>query len=100
MSGNIGSLMIEDAQEEFDEQVKINDGQKYTDYKINRSVAMGLIKDEVIEMLLSPEDQWRIRYDKLVDTIKRFTIPTIYGRHFERKPKLNNKAFLKKRKAI
>jgi hypothetical protein len=99
LSGNIGSLMIEDAQEEIDEQVKINYGQKHTGNKVNRSVAMGLLKDEVIEMLLSPEDQWHIRYNKLVDTIKRYTIPTIYGRYFERKPRLN-KAFLKKRKAI
>lgn len=100
LSSNICSLMIEDAQEEIDEQVKMNDGLKHTDYKVNRSVAMGLIKDEVIEMLLSPEDQWSIRYNKLVATIKRFTIPIIHSRHFERKPKLNNKAFLKKRKAI
>jgi len=100
LSSNICSLMIEDAQEVIDEQVQMNDGLKHTDYKVNRSVAMGIIKDEVIEMLLSPEYQWRIRYNKLVDTIKRFTIPTIHSRHFERKPKLNNKAFLKKRKAI
>lgn len=100
LSSNICSLMIEDAQEVIDEQVRMNDGLKHTDYKVNRLVAMGIIKDEVIEMLLSPEYQWRIRYNKLVYTIKRFTIPTIYSRHFERKPKLNNKAFLKKRKAI
>lgn len=100
LSSNIGSLMIEDAQEEIDEQVQANNQLKYTCYKVNRSVAMGLIKDEVIEMLLSPEDQWIIRYNKLVSTIKRFTIPIIHNRHFERKPKLNNKSFLKKRKSI
>ena len=100
LTSNIGSLMIEDAQEKIDEQVRVNEQLKYPDYKVNRSVAMGLIKDEVIEMLLSPEDQWKIRYNKLVSTIKRFTIPIINSRHFERKPKLRNNAFLKKRKAI
>ena len=100
LSSNIGSLLIEDAQEEIDEQVQVIEGLKHIGYKVNRSVAMGLIKDEVIEMLLSPEDQWGIRYNKLVATIKRFTIQIIHNRHFERKSKLNNKAFLKKRKAI
>ena len=100
LSSNIGSLMIEEAQEEIDEQTQKNDRLKYAGYKVNRSVAMGLLKDEVIEMLLSPEDHWKIRYNKLVSTIKRFTIQLIPERHFERKPRLNNKYFLKKRKTI
>lgn len=100
LSSNIGSLMIEEAQEELDEQITKNDLLKYVGYKVNRSVAMGLLKDEVIEMLLAPEDHWKIRYNKLFSTIKRFTVPLIPERHFERKPKLNNKYFLKKRKTI
>lgn len=70
LSSNIGSLMIEDAQEEIDEQVRVSNPLQHAVYKVNRSVAMGLIKDKVIEMLLSPEDQWVIRYNKLVSTIK------------------------------
>jgi len=97
---NIGSLMIEEAQEEVDEQTQKNARLKYAGYKVNRSVAMGLLKDEVIEMLLSPEDHWKTRYNKLVSTIKRLTIPVISERHFERKPRLSNKFFLKKRKTI
>ena len=100
LSWNIGTLMIEEAQEEINEQVRNNHRLKYTDYKINRSVAIGLLKDEVIEMLLSPQDQWEVRYNKLVETIKRFTIPIIPNRHLDRKLKLINKYFLKKRKAI
>lgn len=100
LSNNICSIMIEDAQEEIDEQVKKNDTLKHIGYQVNRSVAIGLAKDEVIEMLLSPEDQWRIRYNKLVTTIKRFTMPIIFNRHFKRKPKAQSRAFLKKRKAI
>ncbi len=100
LSGNIGSLMIEEAQNQIDEQARKNDRLKYDDYKINRSVATGLLKDEIIEMLLSPQNHWEVRYNKLVETIKRFTIPIIPNRHFDRKPKLINKYFLKKRKII
>lgn len=100
LSSNICSLMIEEAQEEIDEQVQKNDRLKYVTYKINRSVAMGIMKDEVIEMLLSPDDYREIIYNKLISTIKRFTVPFITERHFERKPKLINKHFLKKRKTF
>lgn len=100
LSSNISSLMIEEAQEEIDEQTSPNDRLKYDNYKINKSVATGLLKDEVIEMLLSPEDHWEIRYNKLVETIKRFTIPIIPNRHFERKLKIRSNYFLKKRKTI
>lgn len=100
LSGNIGSLMIEEAQEEIDKQVSKNESLKYDDYKVNRSVATGLMKDEIIEMLLAPEDLWEIRYKKLIKTIKRYTIPIIPNRHFERIPKLFGKFFLKKRKAV
>lgn len=100
LSSNIGTLIIEDAQEEVDEQTQQNEQLKYSGYKVNRSVATGLLKDEVIEMLLAPKGHWEIRYDKLVETIKRFTIPIIPNRHLERKPKLINKFFLKKRKTI
>ena len=77
-----------------------NESLKYDDYKVNRSVATGLMKDEIIEMLLAPEDLWEIRYKKLIKTIKRYTIPIIPNRHFERIPKLFGKFFLKKRKAV
>lgn len=100
LSSNIGSLMIEEAQEEVDEQTTLNDRLKYSKYKINRTVATGLLKDEVIEMLLAPEDHWVLRYEKLVASIKRFIIPIIPDRHFERKSKLMNNYFLKKRKTI
>jgi hypothetical protein len=100
LSSNIGSLMIEEAQEEIDEQTSQNDRLKYDNYKINKSVATGLLKDEIIEMLLAPENLWNIRYNKIIAVLKRFTIPIIPDRQFERKPKLINKYFLKKRKTI
>lgn len=100
LSSNIGSLMIEEAQEEVDEQTSKNDQLKYDRYKVNRSVATGIFKDELIELLLSPEDHWEYRYNKLVEKIKKFTIPVIPNRQFERKPRLFKNFFLKRRKVI
>jgi hypothetical protein len=92
--------MIEEAQEEVDERTSKNDQLKYDSYKVNRSVATGLFKDELIELLLAPDDCWEYRYNKLVKKIKRFTIPVAPNRHFERKHKLFRNFFLKKRKAV
>jgi hypothetical protein len=100
LSSNIGSIMIEEAQEELDEQTSKNDHLKYSHYKINRSVATGLMKDELIEMLIAPDKESEYRYNKIIKTIKRYTIPEIPNRHFERILKLSGKFFLKKRKAI
>ena len=100
LSSNIGSLMIEDAQEEVDERTSKNDLLKYDSYKVNRSVATGIFKDELIELLLSPDDFWEYRYNKLVAKIKKYTIPVIPNRHFDREHRLFRNFFLKRRKAI
>ena len=100
LSSNIGSLMIEEAQEEVDERTSKNDQLKYDSYKVNRSVATGIFKDELIELLLSPDDHWEYRYNKLVSKIKKFTIPVIPNRYFVREPRLFKNFFLKRRKAI
>lgn len=100
LTSNICSLMMEEAQEELNQKIKMNDNFKYLEYKINKTVSMGHMKDTIIEMLLAPEEQWRIIYNNFVATIKRFYIPIVDNRHFNRKPKTHNKAHLKKRKVI
>lgn len=100
LSSNISSLIIEEAQEEIDKETSKKPNQKYKKYKINKSVAIGILKDEVIEMLLAPKDISEKMYQSMVKTIKRHKIPIISGRIFERKFKIGNRFFLKKRKAV
>jgi hypothetical protein len=100
LSSNISSLIIEEAQEEIDKDTSKKPNQKYKKYKINKSVAIGILKDEVIEMLLAPKDISEKMYQSMVKTIKRHKIPIISGRIFERKFKIGNRFFLKKRKAV
>jgi hypothetical protein len=67
---------------------------------VNKTVATGILKDEVIEMLLAPAEEWFKKYQSLVATIKRHIIPRVPGRTFPRKEKIPNKSFLKRRKAL
>lgn len=99
-SGNLSSLLIEEAQEEVDKETQENNNRKYAEYKIDRSVATGIIKDAVIEMLFAPKDIWEREYRIIIKTIKKNIIPVIPGRTFERKFRKGNKFFLIKRKAL
>lgn len=100
LSSNLSSLIIEEAQKEIDNEETENKKHKYDKYKINKSVAIGILKDEVIKILFSPKEIWKKQYRILVKTIKRHRIPVVPGRNFERKFKIANKFFLKKRKVV
>jgi len=100
LSSNLGTLIIEDAQEEVDKRLSGDKELKYEAYKINRSVALGLMKDELIEMLLLPNKKWGKRYNKLVDKVKRFTVPIIPERSIPREKKYHGKFYLRKRKVF
>lgn len=100
LSGNLGSLLIEEAQEEVDAETINSDDRQYEYYKINRTVSTGILKDEMIEMLFAPRDELRKKHSILLATIKKHIIPEIPGRTFVRKEKIPNKSFLKRRKAL
>lgn len=100
LSGNLSSLLIEEAQEEVEAETTRNDDRQYQRYNINRTVATGILKDEVIEMLFAPKELLRKKHSLLLAKIKKHIIPEIPGRTFVRKERIQNKAFLKKRKAL
>jgi len=100
LSSNLSSLLIEEAQEEVDNETMKSDDRRYERYKVNRSVATGILKDEVIEMLFATKDQLRKKHSMLLSTIKKHIIPEVPGRSFIRKERTPNKSFLKRRKAL
>jgi len=99
-SANLNSLLIEEAQEQVDAETENNEERKYERYIINRTVATGILKDEMIEMLFTPKDQWEKKMDMLIESIKKHIVPHVPDRSFPRNHKVPNKAFLKRRKAI
>lgn len=98
LSGNLSSLLIEEAQEEID--LADADKPEGKRRKINRSVAIGLLKDHVIDLLLLQEEDRADRYRKLINVIKKHTIPVIKNRSFPRIFKRYTNCFRKKRKII
>lgn len=100
LSINLSTLIIEDAQEQLDNENLAKENLKYEKYKINKSVALGILKDSVIEMIFSPKEIWDKQYEMLVKAVKKFKIPVIPDRSYQRKNKVRNEFFLKKRKII
>lgn len=92
---NIHSLIVEDAQREVEEEKK-NKDLKYSEYKINKRVSYGILKDEIYSLLTSRN--WNKKYKELVKEAKKHKIAVIPGRSFKRKRKGNLKfPFAKKR---
>jgi hypothetical protein len=98
LSSNLSSLLIEEAQEEID--IDDEDKPEGARRKINRSVAIGLLKDHVIDLLLLQKEDRTYKYRKLVSVIKKHTIPIIKNRSFPRIFKRYTNCFRKKRKII
>jgi hypothetical protein len=100
LSGNLSSLMIEEAQEQVDTETQNKEDRQYQQYTINRTVATGILKDEMIEMLFAPKESWDMKSKMLIETIKKHIIPYVPGRSFPRKIRIANKSYLKRRKAL
>jgi hypothetical protein len=96
LTQNLNSLIIEEAQSQIDEEYRSSENPIH----INRSVAIGILKDEVIKMLCAPQNIWEIKFNILVGVVKRHTISDPEHRSFKRTFRLSSKGFLKKRKVF
>ena len=91
---NLQSVIINDVQTEIDEEKKET---KY-EYKINRNLSLGFMKDRVIKILLSNNSKG---YEELKKLFKLEPVPIRNGRKFERKFKLTKRKYsITKKKAI
>ena len=98
LSGNLSSLLIEEAQTSI-ENIDTNNPLKKC-RKVNRSVAIGLLKDQMIDLLFLPDTQRKEKYDTLIAMILKFTVPIITNRHLPRNFRFHTNCFRKKRKTI
>jgi len=91
---NLQSVIINDVQNEMDEEKKET---KY-EYKINRNLSLGFMKDRVVKILLSNNSKG---YEELKKLFKLEPVPIRKGRKFERKFKLTKRKYsITKKKAI
>lgn len=84
LTTNLAQLIIEDAQELLDEEQQ--DSTNKYDYQINRSVAFGIIKDEIPKMLFGKEKTLKF-YARMIKLIIRHREPIRPNRTFPRKRK-------------
>lgn len=81
LAGNMAQIIIQDAQAELDE-VQKNQKNKYN-YQINRSVVLGIIKDEIPAMLLGQETPSQF-YQRMLILAVKFKEPIRPNRAFPR----------------
>lgn len=87
--GNLHSLIVSEAQEEIDEETKSNEKLKYEQYKINKNISFGLMKDSIYNLLTVKN--WDNQYSSLIKEAKKHKIAVIKNRTFPRKKKGNLK---------
>jgi len=93
LMANFQALIMRDAKKEMD---KTNKKHKY-EYKINRNLSYGYMKDRFVKILLSDDPDY---YDQLKELFKIEPVPIRNGRKFERRARdKGKKYFLNKRRA-
>jgi hypothetical protein len=97
-SCNISSLVMLEAQEEVEIELKKDQSEKMPkyQYKVNRNILIGTIKNEIMDVLLSDQDLGEY-CEKLKNRIKKNLIPIVPGRQFprifkKRRSKIDRKA--------
>ena len=96
---NIASIFEQEAHEEIKEK-NAKKNLKY-EYKINKNILIGKLKDSFIEMLLEEDDEKKgILYAQFIQEIKRNVVPVIKERAFERKWSYTNKHSKARRRAF
>jgi len=91
LTANISSLLIQEAQQELEEEGQ-NQKNKYH-YQVNKNVAIGILRDKIPELLLSPNKHENM-LKELKIRIKRHKVPIIPNRSFTRhKLKRSNRKF-------
>lgn len=97
---NIEQLIISEAEDEINEEMK-TDEYKYEQYKVNKSVLTGVLKDEIAEMLFEDDEEKSIEHFRyLVEIAKKNKIAVIPNRQFPRIKSKIHPSHLYKRKAL
>ena len=94
---NLSTLLIADAQQELEQQQALKANKRV--YKVNRAVALGLVKDNLASLLMGQEAVEQL-YDRLKRKIMRRKEAVRPGRSFPRVKKRRYKFHINKRPVI
>lgn len=98
--GNVHRLMLKEAQEITNKEVKKNKELKYKEYKVNKNVTYGLFRNQIFKLLEEQNTTWEIEYDELVKKMSKYIIAVIPDRSFPRKRNGSLKHPINYRRAI
>lgn len=97
LCSNLQALLALDAGNRRNQQQKQREKPLKHEYKINRAVSLGLLKDELLS-LLDSKQSLEEAYEQLVTKMQRFVISSPPGRQFPRKRKRKHKNTSKRRR--
>lgn len=100
LAGNIHSMIAQEAEEQMSKEVAENPKLKYEEYRVNRAVTYGFMKNRIYKMLESDNAEWSKEYDELVMLAKKYKIPVIKNRDVPRNKKGTLKYPINKKKVI
>lgn len=96
---NIASIFEQEAQKELKEKNEKKNLKH--EYKINKNILVGKLKDSLIEMLLEQDEEKKgLLYARFIKEVKRNVVPIIKERVFERKWSCTNKHSKTRRRAF
>lgn len=98
LASNIRALVAQEAQQELEEEYSTKHLKH--EYKINKNISIGIIKDEIVEILSNPRRNLQEYCSRLKCEMKKSTIPIRLGRSFERIRKTNRKYPMNLRRAL
>ena len=92
---NLQSIIALDSKEEMDEELKYRE----YEYKINRNLSLGFMKDRIVEILLSDNPKY---YEELKELFKMNPNPIREGRKNPRNPQDKNrrKYFMNRKRSV
>ncbi|WP_276322144.1 IS4 family transposase [Paenibacillus thalictri] len=81
---NMASIYEQEAEEELREKNK-NKVRKHTEYRINKSMLVGKLRNDLIEIILNEDDKEKEQlYHRLMEELQRNVVPVIPNRNFKR----------------
>jgi hypothetical protein len=97
LTGNIRTLLAEEAESE---RKKIASKEDKYEYKINKNISIGILRNKIIKVLFNPKADLGLFCEETKKLMKKSVIPIRPGRNFKRIRKSNRKYHMNNRRAI
>lgn len=92
---NLASIFEQEAEKEMCEKNRTQT-LKYSEYRINRNILVGKLRNRLIEMVLEEDDEKKdVLHAQFLEELQRNLVPVIDGRTFKREKQSKSNKFTK-----